>query len=83
MPEQKIAKFNLLKKANEIADEKGNVLICSHQEIEQPSGSKSQHLVISKVRRNIDGSQAGKPKSLFIPVALVPQMIKSIELLLK
>ena len=32
MPNEKTAKFNLLKKANEVKDDKGNVIICTRQE---------------------------------------------------
>lgn len=84
MPDnQEKAKFNLLKKANEVSDDKGNVVIVSHQEIVQLDGRKSQHVVISKIRRNVDGTQSGRPKSVFIPVSMITDVFKSVETVLK
>lgn len=77
------AKFNLVKKSNDITDKKGNVVVVSHQEIIQPDESKSDHIVLTKVRRNVDGTQSGNAKSLFIPKALSEDVIKAITLLSK
>lgn len=82
MPEQK-AKFNLLEKAEEITDDKGNYVIVSKQEIVQPNDSKTLHIVISKIRRNVDGTQQGNAKSIFIPVAMAPYVTKTINSLVK
>ena len=49
----------------------------------QSSGSSSEHIVVSKVRRNVDGTQQGVPKSLFLPIALIPEIIKAVESLKK
>jgi hypothetical protein len=83
MPEKTKAVFNLLKKAPEIIDGKGNVLLVSRQEIVQGDGSTSQHISISKIKRNSDGSQQGNVKSLFVPVGLVASLIKAIQSLEK
>lgn len=74
--------FNLLRKANEIGDDKGNFLIVTLQEIVQRNGSKTEHVVISKVRRNVDGTQQGDSKSLFIPKGLAPSLIQTIDSLI-
>lgn len=76
-------KFNLIKRLDEIKDKKGNAVILSKQEIIQPDGSKSVHGVISKVRRNIDGTQSGKPKTVFIPDELLSLVSKGLEVLSK
>lgn len=78
MPEKK-ATFNLIRKSEDILDKKGNVLITSLQEISQDNGSSSQHLVITKLKRNTDGSQSGNAKTLFIPVSLVEPLLDSIS----
>jgi hypothetical protein len=83
MPERTKSKFNVLEKLPEISDDKGNVLIVSRQEIVQENGSKSEHLVISKIKRNSDGTQRGNVKSLFIPVELVNPLLKAIPTLKK
>lgn len=82
MPEEK-PKFNLLKQGNPIKDDRGNVLFTSIQEIVQPNGSKSSHLVISKVRNNLDGTPASRSKGLFIPLSLASHLTKTIEALVK
>jgi hypothetical protein len=84
MPEtQNKATFNLKRKANEVTDSKGNVLVLSIQEIVQSDDRKSEHLVITKFRRNVDGSQAGLSKSLFLPLALVPKLLETAKALIR
>lgn len=74
------AKFDLIKKADEIKDDKGNVLISSLQKITQPStGASSEHLVIAKIKRNNDGTQNGTAKNIFIPRSLVAQLLTQIK----
>lgn len=76
------AKFNLLQKASEVSDKKGNVFLVSLQEIVQENGSKSEHIVLTKIKRNVDGSQNGVTKSLFIPVSLAEEVTSTIDSLL-
>lgn len=81
MPEK--ATFNLKTKGEEVSDTKGNVIIPTLQEIEQPNGNKYEFVVLSKLKRNVDGTQTGNAKTVFIPVHMASEVMKQVNTLIK
>lgn len=72
------AKFELVDRADEIVGKNGTVLIVSRQKIIQGNGISSEHIVVGKIRRNVDGTQAGVASSVFVPVDLAQKLIDAI-----
>jgi hypothetical protein len=81
MPGEK-SKFVLVEKGKEITDDKGNFMVPSIQDLVNPDGSAFRMAVISKFRRNVDGTQTDKAKVLFMKPELVPATMKELESLI-
>lgn len=71
------ATFKLLAKAEEIELDNGVVIVVSHQSISDSKRS-SEHLVISKITRDADGTQRDKPKKVFLPYSAKEKVAKAI-----
>lgn len=77
------AVFEVLDTSGELTDNKGNFIVVAKQRVVQPDNSFTDHLTISKLKRTRQGLQIGKPTSVFLPISLVPQVVKALEKLSK
>ena len=72
-------KTELIEKAEEVKDQKGNHILVSKQKLIQENGSETLHYIFEKFKTSDTGVPQGRAKTFWVPSHMIEEVISAVQ----